>query len=316
MKGNPVYKQETMVSVRSFRLPLVIFVFNSVLAAAALLSMYSVIAQVRVTAEIQYSSFLSLYIFVAAIEFAMLLFIIPAVTAGSISGERERQTLNLMLTTRMTAVDIVLGKLSASLSTIFLLIASSFPIFALIFIYGGVTAKDILLLLVCYGVTALLMGCIGIFCSACFKRSTFATVAGYCLTAVFVLGTVAVNHMIYLLRQAASVSGTTGSGSCLYLLLLNPASTFWAALEGQMGSGKAGSIFPWLETCPQNLVTEHWMVFGIVAQSAMAALFLWQAVGQVDPHGRRKRNPGVVQKKKQWYNDSKDSEEELDKRAF
>ena len=36
MKVNPVYKQETRASARSFRLPLVILVFNSVLAAVAL----------------------------------------------------------------------------------------------------------------------------------------------------------------------------------------------------------------------------------------------------------------------------------------
>lgn len=124
---NPVYKRENMVSARSFKLAMILLIFNGILALVALLSMYSALAQVRVTAEIQYSSFLDLYVFVAVLEFVMLIFIMPAVTAGSISGERERQTLDLMLTTDMTPAEIVLGKLMSSLSTMFLLIISSFP---------------------------------------------------------------------------------------------------------------------------------------------------------------------------------------------
>ena len=72
--------------------------------------MYSVIMQVKATANIQYSSFMDLYEFVTSMEFLLLMFIVPAVTASSISGERERQTLDLMLTTRMSAGQIVGGE--------------------------------------------------------------------------------------------------------------------------------------------------------------------------------------------------------------
>ena len=73
MKTNPVYKREMMVMARSLRMPLIITVFNSILAIVALLNMYSNVLQVRLTADIQYSSFLDLYRFVAGIEFIMLL---------------------------------------------------------------------------------------------------------------------------------------------------------------------------------------------------------------------------------------------------
>ena len=101
MKMNPVYKREMMVSARSLRMSLIITVFNSILAVVALLNMYSNVVQVRITADVQYGSFLDLYEFVACVEFIMLMFIMPAITSGTISGERERQTLDLMLTTKM-----------------------------------------------------------------------------------------------------------------------------------------------------------------------------------------------------------------------
>ena len=61
---------------------------------------------------------MDMYEFVTTIEFILLMFIVPAVTAASISGERERQTPELMLTTQMTASQVVIGKLMSALSTL------------------------------------------------------------------------------------------------------------------------------------------------------------------------------------------------------
>ena len=56
MKQNPVYNREMRVSSRSLKLPLIIFLFNGILFLVTLLNMYSVIMQVKATANIQYSS--------------------------------------------------------------------------------------------------------------------------------------------------------------------------------------------------------------------------------------------------------------------
>lgn len=289
LRVNPIYKQETKVSSRSFRLPLILLLFNTVLAVVALLNMYSMITQVQRTAEIQYSSFVALYIFVAVVEFVLLLFIVPALTAGAISGERERQTLNMLLTTNLTPRDIVLGKLGASLSNILLMIVSSFPILALGFIYGGVAWKDIVLLLISYGMTAILLGCIGVCCSAIFRKSTVATVASYCSMAGLVFGTVAVNHLASAFQRVISMSGSVSSGAFLYLLLFNPAGSFPMSLKDQMG-GFDGfvSVFPWMAAAADNLITEHWLVCSMIAQGLLSALLLRVAVRHVEPYRRPK----------------------------
>lgn len=298
MKVNPVYKQETRASARSFRLPLVILVFNSVLAAVALLDMYSMIARVRLTAEIQYSSFLSLYVFVAVVEFVLLLLLIPALTAGSISGEREKGTLELLLTTRMSAADIVIGKLSASLSTVFLLIVSSFPMLALVFIYGGVTIPEVGFLLVSYAVTALLLGSVGICCSAWFSRTTFATVASYCVMGTLVLGTLGINQFVYLLMRAAAGTAPENTGAWLYLLLLNPASTFKQVIDAQMGgSFPVPEMLAWVQRSPHGLITEHWMLFGILAQVLLSAGLIRAAIYRLDPGGRQRRKRSKAERK-------------------
>ena len=137
--------------------------FNGILAVVALLNMYSAVAQVRISASVQYSSFLQLYAFVATLEFLLLMFIMPALTSGSISGERERQTLELLFTTRMTPKDIVMGKLFSALSQLMVLIVSSFPILLLTFVYGSMDLMDLAFLMVCFLVTAVFCGGIGIF---------------------------------------------------------------------------------------------------------------------------------------------------------
>ena len=179
MRNNPVYKREMAVRARSPRIPVLIMLFNGILAAAALLNMYSSIVQVRISNTIRYESFLQLYAFVATLEFLLLMFIMPALTSASISGERERHTLELMFTTRLRAADIVAGKLMSALSQLLVMAFSSFPVLLLTFVYGSMNLKDLALLMFCFVTVALFCGSLGIFASALMRRSTFSNVVTY-----------------------------------------------------------------------------------------------------------------------------------------
>lgn len=300
MKFNPVYKRELTVSSRSIRLALIFMAFNGILAIVALFNMYSVVEQVKVTAEIQYSSFLELYVFVSGIEFIMLMFIMPALTASSISGERERQTLDLMLTTTMHPRDIIFGKLFSALTTLLLLVISGIPVQSLVFVYGGVTVSDILLLLTCYGAVALLAGAVGIFFSSVVKRSTVATVCTYALIIILVAGTYAVN--VFSLRMSQNevnaylstintVAKQATSGGFVYLLLLNPAITFYTVINEQAGSGSIRIILERLfGQHPANFVTEHWTVISLLCQIIIAVLLITAAVYTVKSPMQKERS--------------------------
>lgn len=286
MKTNPVYKRECMVSARSFRLALVLLVFNGILALVALLNMYSALAQVRLTAEVQYTGFLDLYMFVASLEFLMLILIMPALTAGSISGERERQTLDLMLTTCMTPADIVLGKLEAALGTMSLMVVSSLPILAMVFVYGGVAASDLILLVCCFFAAAVFMGSIGLCCSALFRRTTAATVAAYAVTAVLTAGTCGINYLVTYINQmrigeylaSAEVGGGSGGSRkpAVYAAAephchLQPGYRTADRQQSELGTG--GDL-----VCNKadNPLIGHWMGVSMVLQMTLAiVLVLW-----------------------------------------
>ena len=102
--------------------------------------------------------------------------IAPASTAGAISLEREKQTLDLLTTTPISSLAIVLGKLLSALSWVFLLLLASIPVTALVFTFGGVGPDDMIKGYLVLVVTALAYGSIGLFVSALVKRTQAATV--------------------------------------------------------------------------------------------------------------------------------------------
>ena len=301
MKRNPVFSREMRVSSRSIRLPLILAVFNGILSVAALLNMYSAVTQVRTSAAIQYTRFMDMYELVATIEFVLLVFLSPAVTAASISGERERQTLDLMLSTQMTASQVVVGKLMGALATQFLLIISGFPLVAMVFVYGGITWGDALELILCYVAAAFFAGCLRICCSSLFKGSTISTVVTYWIMTAVVGGTFFINQFALSmssmnLQSAAAFYGADyemtvpSSGGAFYLFLLNPAVTFLGIMDGQ-----AGRNTPMFEICSrfgvaaEGFVIEYWIPISILIQLAVGALLILAAIHWVEPVKKRRK---------------------------
>ena len=276
MKNNPVYKREMLVRSRSFRIPLIIMIFNGILAVVALLNMYQSIAQVKVSGSVRYENFLQLYAFVAALEFMLLMFIMPALTSASISGERERHTLELMFTTKIRPVEIVVGKLMSAFSQLMILVVSSLPILMLTFIYGSISSGDLMILLVSYVVGALYCGSLGIFASSLMKRSTFSNVITYGIMLVVVVGTYMLNVFLLNISETeistmALNSGETipkaSSGASVYLLLLNPAIMFAELLENQVaGGGGNFTITHLLGDNGGNFITNHWVFCSLVTR--------------------------------------------------
>jgi ABC-type transport system involved in multi-copper enzyme maturation permease subunit len=104
------------------------------------------------------------------------LILAPASTAGAISLEREKQTLDLLATTPISSLAIVLGKLVSALSWILLLLLASIPVVALVFTFGGIAPEDVFRAYVILLATAFTFGAIGLFVSALVKRTQAATV--------------------------------------------------------------------------------------------------------------------------------------------
>jgi len=133
---------------------------------------------------------------VVMLEFLMIAFIGPALTAGAITSERERQTYDLLRTTLLSARALVFGKLASAFMYLFLLILTALPIQALAFLLGGVGMEELLVSGLMLVVNAVFFCTLGFFFSSFLKRTVSATVAPYATILLSLLGLGAILFVI------------------------------------------------------------------------------------------------------------------------
>jgi ABC-type transport system involved in multi-copper enzyme maturation permease subunit len=187
---NPIVAKEYRSRMRTWRSPLAITVYIVLLGGLG----WAVFAAMASTASGFNPGYVpnygqQLFTFLILFQVALLAFITPALTAGAISGERERQTLDLLFVTPIPPFSIIWGKLLASMSFVVLLLATSVPIFSLVFLFGGIELDQVLEAFAVTGATALMLGVVGIAFSTLFRRTLAATVAAYGAGFVLLAGT-------------------------------------------------------------------------------------------------------------------------------
>lgn len=130
----------------------------------------------------------SIFTVLSVLQIVLVCVIAPAFTAGQISLEREKQTLDLLISTPLRPGAIVIGKLATALAFVVLMIVAAVPISALVFMYGGAEIHNIVQQQLVLLSTAIGFGAIGIFASALTKRTQTATVLTYSTVIGLVLG--------------------------------------------------------------------------------------------------------------------------------
>ena len=110
---NPVYGKEIKLKVRSVKFAIIIFLFNLMLGIIAITG-FEVMFNMHLNPYVDYSGAAKVFYILISMEIIAVMFLVPAFTAGSIAGEREKQTLDILLTTVLTPEKIVMGKLLSS----------------------------------------------------------------------------------------------------------------------------------------------------------------------------------------------------------
>ncbi|SRR6266516_521976 len=120
-----------------------------------------------------------LYALLSLVQLFLIVFFAPAFTSTTINGEKERQTFDLLLCSKLSAFSLLAGKLIAGLVNVLLLIAASIPLFSLVFFFGGVSPTQVLSTLVVFVMTAIVAGTFSLFCSTILRRPTVSTATAY-----------------------------------------------------------------------------------------------------------------------------------------
>lgn len=118
----------------------------------------------------------------------LVLFIAPGYAAAQISGERERRSLPLLQVTLLRPIQIVLGKLGASLAWLMLLVVAALPFGAAAFFLGGVAVGDLVRAVVYVLVVAVAIAAMSLGISASTRRTAASVVLTYGLVLTLVFG--------------------------------------------------------------------------------------------------------------------------------
>lgn len=216
MRINPLLSKELRIEMRTWRTFMMLSVYLLILAGFGTVFFASVSGGLRMGYMDSAQMGRNMFAFMSVLQFVLIVLFVPALTANSISGEKERQTFDLLVSTQLTPTGIVLGKLAASLSTVILLIIASLPLYGFIFLLGGVAPAELITLLLILMITAVFFGSLAIFLSARFRKTTTSLIVSYGFALFILGGTLLLNG----LNAALFYRGV--APPMHYLLLFNP----------------------------------------------------------------------------------------------
>jgi ABC-2 type transport system permease protein len=119
-------------------------------------------------------------------ELVMISFVAPALTSGSISSERERQTFDLLRVTLLPSGQLVVGKFLPGLAFLILLIFTAIPLQGPAFLIGGILWQEIVLSTLIIMTTAVMFCALGLLLSSMIRRTLISTMVCYAIS-IFVL---------------------------------------------------------------------------------------------------------------------------------
>ncbi|GKU78731.1 ABC transporter permease [Paenibacillus sp. L3-i20] len=286
---NPVLDKEFRLRMRTPRAMWTLFFYLFAIGLMAMSAVY--LTQVMSGRGGAYNPEQSkvLFSFLSMAQLGLVAFMAPGLTAGVISGEREKQTLNLLLTTQQSSSTIILSKLVSSLSFMILIVISTIPVYSMIFLYGGVSPKQMILIFLFYVFVMFVLGSFGILFSTILKRTMISVIATYGVTLFIFVGTVIIYFVLQGIAEQASYNSAgvrTEDYSWIgNILAWNPAVALYSILDPSISdhinnnySNRSGHI--------KGSLLPVWLKFMII-YTVLSSLALWLAIRKLRPRLKR-----------------------------
>lgn len=180
----PVFSREVVTTARRPRF----FLFRTIYVGALFLLMctaWLVLAGTQVIRNVgdmaRFGSIL--FQILAPLQLSLTLFFSAMAAASAVCQEKDKKTLILLLLTRLTNFELVLGKLLASLLNIAVMLFAALPLFAVTMLFGGLSTSQIIYTYLVTLATMLAAGSLGS-TLALWREKTFQTLA---LTALVIV---------------------------------------------------------------------------------------------------------------------------------
>ncbi len=225
----------------------------------------------------------TLFSAIVAVELFLVCFVTPAFTAAAISGERERQTYDLLRTTLLPARALVFGKLLSALSYVLLLILAAIPLQSIAFLLGGIGPEEVSISILLLVVSAIAFACLGIFFSTMTRSTLSSTVLTYAVMLIVLIGLPLLGVLVLAIMTATTVGfGSTGTEPAQIAMLmflwslvcLNPAAT---AVASEVILVNSHSVWGFSQTVgPSTTIwlVSPWMPYSLIYLLLSVLLFV------------------------------------------
>lgn len=282
---NPVLSRELRGRIRGNRALIILVIYLAITGAVTLL-VYAAAASAFDSGindpEAGRGIGKAIFLTVMTSTLVQVCVITPSLTAGAISGEKERQSYDLLLTTLLSPLQIAVGKLASALAFAMLLIIAALPMAGLAFLFGGVSGTELIIGVIGLTVTAITYATVGLFWSTVMRTTLAATVMSQ--------GTVIMILLIipFLFVVSSLISSSFNSQpDVLYVYgmgLLLSAHPFIALgiTAASLAEGENAFYFEIPSNVGDLLVPSPWLVFVFISV-LFSALFLVLSVRLLKP---------------------------------
>lgn len=150
---------------------------------------------------------------IAPLQLALLTFLAAFGVTSAVAQEKDRRTLILLLMTRLTNSELVLGKLFAAILDVLVLAVSSLPLFMLLTLLGGISWGQVFRVFVVTLTTILAAGSLGSL-FALWRDKTFQAVSMTALSIALWIGAWEAVHARLLFDSVAGISAESLAAAC------------------------------------------------------------------------------------------------------
>jgi ABC-type transport system involved in multi-copper enzyme maturation permease subunit len=181
MLGNPLLRRELRQRMRTRRAPWLVTGYLAAMTALTFGLLYeSMQGQLLL---LQPARGEQVFAILSMLQLAVALFLTPAFAAGAVSGERERQTLPVLLTTPLRVMDLLIGKILSSSALLVLLMLTALPLYSVVFLFGGAVPQEAVAVFAFQVFNVVWTAAMAVMWSAITLRSGWSTVLSYATVA-------------------------------------------------------------------------------------------------------------------------------------
>lgn len=299
MKINPILKKEMVGMSRTIKLPVSIFIIDSLVAMYTTYLIYYVSSNFYYSTSLEeYASYIielgnvyriSIYAFYALGALAVALY-----ASIAIAQEREKQTYEMLITTSYNPVRIITGKLGAANLVAFAILISILPIIITMFMFFPIKIIDIFNVVLLMIVIGVYLGSVVIFVTAKSKNSKSTVVISVLCVVALVAGSIILWRLGYFIKDNIVNYGYYNDRPgadyhkirmkyVQYLNLFNPAISVYAFANKITGNYLEFESFIEDIDIVNNFIVKHWCSVSCACQMIVSGLFVFLASKRIEP---------------------------------